>query len=335
MGGSGSGDKRSGREREAIRDRISGDPCWIAFQEKLLESGRSSRTVEATSRDLELLGGIMEGVLGTSSGILWEKLDRPMAVRFIKRLHERGYAPSSISRTLSNLRGFFRYLKKNGWISDDPFRLVSGPRIRRVLPAVFSEEETRNLVTLPSAKEHREEIPDARDRAILEVFYQTGVRLSELSAIRWGDIDGDVASILIHGKGGKERRVPLVGEAKEALLGYRNRIIRTGSPWAPSRSGLDHVFIGTVNGMFRPLSVYQIGRIVRKRGIEAGLDRRVTPHALRHSCATHLLNHDTDLREIQVLLGHASIGTTQRYVHTSLDELSRKLSKARDGDSPP
>jgi integrase/recombinase XerC len=330
MGGSGSGDKRSDRERESIRDTLSRDPCWNAYQNQLQESGRSSRTLLAMARDLELLAGLMEGILWHSCGLLWENLDRALAVRFVKRLHERGYAFSSISRTLSNLRGFYRFLKTKGWIMEDPFRLVTGPRVTKSLPPVISEEEARTLVSLSGSLGDKDEIKAIRDRAILEIFYQTGVRLSELCSVRWSDLDGDAASILIHGKGGKERRIPLVGEAREALLSYRIRISREDSPWKSSQAGEEPVFIGEAGGKLRPLSVFQVGRIVRKRGLEAGLDQAITPHALRHSCATHLLNHEADLREIQVLLGHASIGTTQRYVHTSLEELSKKLSKARN-----
>jgi len=329
MGGTGSGDRRSDREREAIRKALQDDPCWNSYKIVLRESGRSERTVLATGKDLELLSGLMDGLLDRSPGIFWEKLDRPRAVRFVKRLHERGYAPSSISRTLSNLRGFFRYLRKNGGIADDPFRLVSGPRTRKTLPSVLTEEEARCLVTLPGTGGEPERLA-IRDRAILEIFYQTGIRLSELCTLTWGNLDGDGRSILIHGKGDKERRVPLVGEAREALGRYRSLLAAEESAGErPGLAGDAPLFAGPGS---RPLSVYQVGRIVKKRGGEAGLDRKVTPHALRHSCATHLLNHEADLREIQVLLGHASIGTTQRYVHTSLDELSRKLKKARRGE---
>ncbi|MCL5286176.1 MAG: tyrosine-type recombinase/integrase [Nitrospirae bacterium] len=301
-----------------MEKRLSGDPLVSSYRQELIQAGRSPRTLSSVEKDLSLLAGLVGEAYWGGEGVLWERLDRPRALRFVKRLLDRGYAPSSIARTLSNLRGFFRYLKKNGHVGEDPFRLVSGPRVPRVLPAVLSEEEAASLVAVPAGEEDPEV---RRDRALLELFYESGLRLSELCGLAWGDYEEGSGALLVHGKGGRDRRIPVVGEARAALTAYRTVLEKAGSllPSSP-------IFSGKAG---RRLSVWQVGRIVRKRSREIGLDRKVTPHALRHSCATHLLNRDADLREIQALLGHASLGTTQRYLHTGLDELAKKLAKVR------
>ena len=319
MGGSGSGQRRSGRERQGTDETILRDPLFSDYRREIEQGGRSPRTVEAVGKDLTLLAGLAGDALTGGEGFLWERLDRPRALRFVKRLHERGYAPSSIARIISSLRGFFRYLKKKGHMSEDPFRLVTGPRVPRLLPSVLSEGEATILVDFPGKEGDPNHL---RDKAILELFYESGVRLSELCGLLWGDYEEGSGALLVHGKGGRDRRVPVVGEARKALAAYRmEREKEDGiAPTSP-------LFAGK-NG--RGLSVWQVGRIVGKRSRESGLERKITPHALRHSCATHLLNRDADLREIQTLLGHASLGTTQRYLHSGLDELAKKLSRVRE-----
>ena len=320
MGGSGSGERKSDRERREIGPRLIKDPLFSLYRRHLILSGRSPQTLESVDRDLTLFAGLMGAAFRNEEGFFWESLDRPRAVRFVKRLHEREYAPSSIARILSNLRGFYRFLKKNGHMQEDPFRLVRGPKVPRKLPAVLSEEEASTLVSSPSSGPA--DLVSLRDRAMLELFYESGVRLSELCRMRWEDFQTGNGALLVHGKGGKDRTVPVVGMAlaslgrylKERLEGGR---IPAGAPLFADREG-------------GSLSVWQVGRIVRKRARESGLAHRATPHVLRHSCATHLLNREADLREIQALLGHASLGTTQRYLHTGLEELARKLAKARE-----
>ena len=319
MGGSGSGNRLSDRERRGMEERLSRDPLFISYRREMVQSGRSPRTQAAVEKDLALLAGLLGETFWGGEGFLWERVDRSRALRSVKRLHERGYAPSSIARILSNLRGFFRYLKKSGHVGEDPFRTVSGPRVPRVLPAVLSEEEAASLVAVPGGEE---DPPALRDRALLELFYESGLRLSELCGLVWEDFEEGSGSLLVHGKGGRDRRVPVVGEARAAIVRLRRAKEGEGSllPSSPIFSGKEG----------RGLSVWQVGRIVKKRSREIGLDRKVTPHALRHSCATHLLNREADLREIQALLGHASLGTTQRYLHTGLDLLAKKLSRIRE-----
>ena len=318
MGGEGSGQRRSDRERQGQDERLLQDPLFSAYRRELEQGGRSPRTVEAVGKDLSLLTGLTGEMLAGGEGFLWERLDRPRALRFVKRLHDRDYAPSSIARIISNLRGFFRYLKKNGHVGEDPFRLVSGPRVPRVLPSVLSEGEASALVNFP---DESGDPASLRDKAILELFYESGVRLSELCGLVWGDFEEGSGAILVHGKGGRDRKVPVVGEARAALASYRTSLQKEGVI-----DSARPIFAGKGG---RGLSVWQVGRIVSRRSRDGGLERKVTPHALRHSCATHLLNREADLREIQALLGHASLGTTQRYLHTGLNELAKKLAKVR------
>lgn len=319
---SSSGADRTGGERH---ERLLRDPLCLAYKKTLVRSGRSPRTVEAALDDLSLLTTLEERLLWGGEGFLWERLDRPRALRFVKRLCDRDYAPSSIARILSGLRGFYGFLIASGHGTEDPFRQISGPRAERKLPPLLSEAEASALVAACDREGRANSPKELRDRAILELFYQTGVRLSELCGLRWEDLDSSLSALLVRGKGGKDRRVPVVGEAREALRALRALSEKTGAaPSGPLFADLDG----------GPLSPWQVGRIVKKYAKEAGLPETVTPHALRHSCATHLLDREADLREIQALLGHASLGSTQRYLHTGLGEIARKLAKIRDGSPP-
>lgn len=333
MGGVGSGHRRGGGEgggdrSDGRQSRLLGDPLFQSYRRSLLLSGRSPRTLKAAMDDLALLSTLEERLLAGGEGFLWERLDRPRALRFVKRLHDRGYAPSSISRILSSLRGFYGFLVEQGHAADDPFAGISGPRADRPLPPMLTETEAEALVTAPAHVEgpaSEDGGRSLRDRAILELFYQTGVRLSELCGLLWEDAASGISSLRVRGKGGKERRVPVVGEAREALRALRESLSPSGAPLSGP------LFADKDGG---PLSPWQVSRIVKKYAREAGLSVRVSPHALRHSCATHLLDREADLREIQSLLGHASLGSTQRYLHTGLSEIARKLSKIRDATPP-
>lgn len=316
-----SGGETSGEDRH---ERLLRDPLCLAYKKNLVRLGRSPRTVSAVLDDLSLLTTLEERLLGGGDGFLWERLDRTRALSFAKRLCDRDYAPSSIARILSGLRGFYGFLAASGHVAEDPFRGISGPRAERKLPPLLSEAEASSLVAACDREGPATSPKELRDRAILELFYQTGVRLSELCGLLWEDLDSALSALLVRGKGGKDRRVPVVGEAREALLALRGQVKKTGALLSGP------LFADHDGG---PLSPWQVGRIVKKYAKEAGLSKSVTPHALRHSCATHLLDREADLREIQALLGHASLGSTQRYLHTGLGEIARKLAKIRDGSS--
>ena len=195
-----------------------------------------------------------------------------------------------------------------GLVERNPAALVPGPRRVRTLPATLSEPEVERLLDGPLTAEPRR----LRDRALLELLYGCGLRASEACGLRMGDVDADEGFVRVTGKGGKERDVPLGGAAADAL----DRYLRAGRPRL-GRPSTDRVFV-SIRG--RPLGPTDIRRALRRELAAAGLAER-SPHALRHTFATHLLEHGADLRSIQELLGHASVGTTQVYTHVSVRHL--------------
>jgi integrase/recombinase XerD len=195
-----------------------------------------------------------------------------------------------------------------GLVERNPAALVPGPRQVRTLPATLSEPEMEELFDRPVVADPRR----LRDRALLELLYGCGLRASEACGLRIADVDADEGTVRVTGKGGKERVVPLGGAAADAL----GRYLRTGRPRL-GPPATDRVFV-SVRG--RPLGPTDVRRALRRELDAAGLAQR-PPHALRHTFATHLLEHGADLRSIQELLGHASVGTTQVYTHVSVRHL--------------
>ncbi len=293
---------------------------WIGrFLDHLRQSGKSEKTVKAYARDIGLLREFSDGVAGKKRREEWE-MTRDEATRFMFHLDQMEYRPRSLRRTLSALRTFFDFMKDREGVSVNPFLGIRGPRVPRKVPGVLNEQEIADLLETPDPNTWE----GRRDRALLELFYLTGIRLSEMAGLQIRDISKDFSRILVHGKGKKERLVPLVGTARECLSLH---LSETGE--APEGSE-GPVFRTSPGGS--ALSVHQVGRIVRKASRKAGLGGRVTPHAIRHSCATHLLDRGMDLRKIQGLLGHESLGTTQQYTHVGLKDLKRKYDRSRQED---
>lgn len=316
MGGKGSGNARNPAGKS--RTESGEDAAVRNFLEELSQSGHSPRTVAAYRRDLEAFALFLRG-RGKSSpsdpGI-----DRNVALSYLFELEQREYQPRSVLRILSSLRSFYQWLCRERGSSSNPFGDLSGPRRPKTVPAVLSEREMTAL--LESDQEGSWE--GRRDRAMLELFYLTGVRLSELAGLIRGDLSQGLDRIRVRGKGNKERIVPLVGLARDFLLDY----LPEGG-----ESSRDPLFPVLPGG--KALSVHQIGRIVRRRVRVSGMgDRGVTPHTFRHSCATHLLDRGMDLRKIQELLGHQSLGTTQKYTHVGLADLRRRYDRIRRKDHP-
>jgi integrase/recombinase XerC len=240
-------------------------------------------------------------------------------------LFERNEA-SSISRKLSSLRAFFRFLEKRGVVAGNPARAVRAPKRKRALPRALDVDDTFQLVEAPEraaparrrlspAERDRAAALRLRDRALLEVLYGSGLRVSECVGLDLDDLDdGSYGTIVLHvrhGKGGKERIVPLGAKAADALAAWRAvRASLTADPRA--------LFVGATGGR---LTTRSVQRQVRRWVAAAGITQPATPHALRHSFATHLLDGGADLRTIQELLGHASLASTQIYTRVSLDHL--------------
>jgi integrase/recombinase XerC len=226
---------------------------------------------------------------------------------------------TTVARKLSALRTFFKYLQRQGVLAQNPAKLAPSPKLEKVLPHYLSVDEAFHLLGEPKG----DDFGNSRDKAILEVFYGGGLRLSELAGLNLGDVDLGPGVLRVWGKGSKERLAFLGEPAKTALAAYlprRRRFLeqhRTGDETA--------LFI---NSRGRRLSTRGVARVVAKWVRLSGLSPGLTPHGLRHSFATHLLEGNADLRAVQELLGHASISSTQRYLHLNLDYLMEEYDKA-------
>jgi integrase/recombinase XerD len=240
-------------------------------------------------------------------------MDRPLLSRFLASRKERGMSSGTIRLNLIALRGFFRFVLQRGWIESDPSDGLDLPRLDQKLPRTLSE---RDVTALIEAIDVREPL-GLRDRAIVELFYASGLRLTELvrAAVYW--IDPEARSIRVTGKGGKTRIIPFGVRARDALQAYlsKERPLLAGP-----RSG-DEVFLSNRG---RRLTAARLWQMLRERALAAGLDPElIHPHLLRHSFATHLLAHGADLRVIQEMLGHADISTTQIYTHVDSTRLKQ------------
>ena len=278
-----------------------------------VEKGYSSHTIAAYGSDLREFAARL--ATGRSSPATPPQVTADDIHAFVQSLHDDSAA--TVARKLSSLRSFFRFLQRREGLTADPLAGISGPKIRQGIPVFLTVDETFALMEAPG----RQDAAMRRDRAILELLYSTGVRVSELVSRNVPDLDFVAAILRIKGKGGKERLSP-VGlpalEATRAWLPERAAIVAenraAGRPVAEKA-----LFLNRRGGR---LTVRSIERLVRFYSERVGIVYMVTPHALRHSFATHLLEMGADLRAVQELLGHASLSTTGRYTHLNLDHLA-------------
>jgi tyrosine recombinase XerC len=231
--------------------------------------------------------------------------------RYLARLRENNYRPRSLSRKLSSLRSYFKFLHREGLINENPAVLLMSPKLDKVLPKFLSEGDMAKFIETPSG----ENISGKRDRAILETLYSTGIRVSELVGLNVEHVDliGNIAKVA--GKGKKERLVPIGEKALDAIREYLE-----GRPQRSSALFLNKY--GT------RLTDRSIRNIVNKHITAASLNQNISPHVLRHSFATHLLNRGADLRSVQELLGHANLSTTQIYTHVTTDRLKEVYNRS-------
>ena len=269
--------------------------------------------VEGLRRYLEENGLDLDSP-GTSA---LQAVDTPWIRGYLKTLHET-CKKSTIGRKLAALKGFFRYLVREGVLARDPLVGFSTPKQEAPLVKFLSVDEAfRVLGCLPE-----EGILPARDRAVMEVLYSSGVRVSELVGLDWREVDFSLGVLKVFGKGSKERIVP-VGEV--ALAALRDYADHQRGRWGRAARGEEPVFL---NRFGTRITTRSIARIVDKYLRLAGIPVRMGPHGLRHTFATHLLNAGADLRSIQELLGHVSLSTTQRYTHVNLDQLTAVYDRA-------
>jgi len=271
-----------------------------------IERNLSPETLRAYRSDLEQLWEYFEAVGDDDL----TALDVFAARRYLAHLQSSGYTKSTVVRKLASIRGYFRYLEREGRTERSPFHEVRTPRSRKRLPHFLTVSEVVRLIEAPDSVTFR----GVRDRCVLEVLYSTGLRVSELIDLDWRDIDRTEGVLRARGKGRKERIVPIGEFALEALERYREA---TPAEW---RQGGDDsaVFLNRSGGRISDRSIRKVlGKHIRT----AGLDGKTTPHTLRHSFATHLLDGGANLREVQELLGHKHLATTQIYTHLTHERL--------------
>ncbi|MDT8421317.1 MAG: tyrosine recombinase XerC [Desulfuromonadales bacterium] len=279
-----------------------------------LERNLSPRTVDAYLNDLAQFDAFLQqqGWSGPAEDWLG-RIDPILLRRYLASLH-RQCSRTSISRKFSCLRTFFRYLVREGLLSVSPADTLATPRMEEYLPKTFSVDQTRALLDQQNAGQP---LLVLRDRAILELFYSCGLRVSELTGLDVGNVDLHERLVRVVGKGAKERLVPVGRQALTALREYLDA--RSHPPLAAP------LFLNQRGGRLTPRSVQ---RNLKKYLLTAGLPTDASPHALRHTFATHLLDAGADLRAIQELLGHASLSTTQKYTRVSLSHLTDVYDRA-------
>jgi tyrosine recombinase XerC len=235
-----------------------------------------------------------------------EAVGYPDLRRFLAQLKGRNLKPRTVSRKLSSLRSFFKFLQREKVIRSNPAKLLVTPKLDKPLPHFMSEEETVQLIESPKSGK----LNSPRDRAIFEILYSTGIRVSELVGLNVEDVDFIGNIIKVMGKGKKERLVPIGDQALDALKKYMDA----------RKADNKFVFLNK-NGT--RLSDRSVRNIINKYILEQAMSQHVTPHMFRHSFATHLLNHGADLRSVQELLGHVNLSTTQIYTHLTTEKLKK------------
>ena len=264
------------------------------------ERNASAHTVRAYGEDLEQFARHLRAELGREARPA--DVDHLLIRSFLARLHRQGLKTSSSARKLAALRTFFRYLCREGTLERNPARALLSPRLEKRVPTHLDEGDVARLLEMPGDSEAA-----LRGRAILEMLYATGIRCAELVGLDLSEVNLRERMVRVLGKGRKERIVPFGGHARDALVAYL--AIR-----ARARPRSEALFVNARGGRLTDRSVRLL---VAHRVRQMALARRVSPHTLRHSFATHLLERGADLRAIQELLGHASLSTTQRYTHVN------------------
>jgi len=286
-----------------------------AFVEALRNRAVSEHTLSSYRSDLRQFHAFLK--LRKRS---LDSLDHLCLRDFLSHLHERKLQKTSIARKLACLRTFFNFLVRDGRLKSNPAELISSPRLPKKLPSYLSEKEAAAVVELPQGTA----LKDLRDRGILELLYASGLRVRELVGLNDENVDLGQQLVRVFGKGRKQRIVPFgeyAGRALAEYLGERDRLVLA----SPEASGHTPVFV-SLRG--RRLNARDVQRLVEKTRLRLPSGRRLTAHTLRHSFATHLLERGADLRAIQELLGHASLATTQKYTHVTLEHLRAEYEKA-------
>ena len=291
--------------------RRGGEPLQAWLDHLRVERGLAETTLVAYEHDLRRLAEDAAG-----RGLTLLELGQAEIADFVASLRRRGLSPRSQARQVHAMRGFFRFAVREGFKERDPMENLRPPRSFRPLPRCLTAGQVEALLAAPAVATP----VGLRDRAILEVMYATGLRASEVTSLRAANVDMELGLVRVFGKGRKERLVPLGRQARRWIREYLARSRRRLSRGRE----LPQLFLSERG---RPLSAMGLWGVVRRHAVSAGVARVLTPHVLRHSFASHLLEHGADLRALQAMLGHADISTTQIYTHVSRERLRRVYDK--------
>jgi integrase/recombinase XerD len=274
-----------------------------------VEKGLADKTAEAYSRDL---AQFMVSVRDQKIDAI-EKIDRHVLVGYLEKLKSEEKKPASIARAITTIRNFFKFLIRERRISEDPSLYLDLPKLRKKLPGVMTEAEVTKLIEAPDTVKPL----GMRDRAMFELLYATGLRVSELVSLEVADINFEGGYVRVFGKGSKERIVPVGLSA----LGWITKYLEAARVKIAGMGGVATTLF--LNRSGQTMSRVGFWKIVRAYGRKIGLEKTISPHTFRHSFATHLLEHDADLRSVQEMLGHSDISTTQIYTHLTEKSLRK------------
>ena len=309
----------------AAQERAAGTPPDVDEYLRHLAKERdvSPNTVKAYERDLHEFVAFLGGYYGTA-GWTWEGVDRLAMRGFLAHLSRRGVGKRTMARTLSGVRSFYRWMHRNEMVEANPARAVGVPKLDKYLPGYLDRPQIDLLFQMAEARAMEGNFTDVRNLAILELFYSTGMRLSELQGLSRGDLDLVSQQVKVRGKGRKERIVPIGDHASLALRNYeskRDELLRI-----VGQKGERSAYFLARTG--KRIGTRMVQKVVSAFLAEIDEDAGLSVHSLRHTFATHLLDNGADLRAVQELLGHASISTTQIYTHTSVERLKQVYQKS-------
>lgn len=298
-------------ERAAAREVRAASFIDPFLEHLLVERGLSAHTVEAYGRDLRAFDDFL-----APSGVALDAAAARDVIAFVKAGRDRELTARTVARRLSALRTFYRFCLRERRVTENPLERLDSPKLWRSLPRTLTRAEAEALVEVPDSAAPQ----GLRDRAILETLYAAGLRVSEICDLTLGGVDLNMGFLRTMGKGSKERVVPLGKRARDALDEY----LKAGRPRLVGQARTDHVFL---NRFGRRLSRQTVWKLVKGSCRRAGLPEDTSPHTLRHSFASHMLEGGADLRSLQMMLGHADLATTQIYTHISRGHLRSLVRK--------
>lgn len=295
--------------RVSIRNKLEKE-INLFLEYLTVEMGLAYNTRESYGRDLRLFAGWIKKPL--------TEVSREDILAYMKMLRQQQYAPTSASRKLAALKAFFRFMTAEGFLEEDPSEVVEAGTRGVVLPKVMSLEEVEQLLAAPDLRQ-----PEGfRDRTMLEVMYATGMRVSELLNLKRASVNLETRYVIAYGKGAKERLIPL----GRAAIQFLEKYLREVRPLFVKNGREDDSLFLTIRGT--GMTRQRFWQIIKEYGVKAGIQKPLTPHILRHSFATHMLDNGADLRTVQELLGHSDISTTQIYTHLTNSRLKTVFDKS-------